>query len=228
MCGVPYTVTQLKELFQDEIAPDDDEKFLRILQDAEIRLLETGKWMWCRKRDTLTPVNGIITLDPEYASIIGACLDSYPTTIHAMDFEFNPDGPGELEVLGGGGLKLIDQGLNDSLQRYYKVIGWDSDDIEIIAILHRCPAMLYDPAIAESDLPADVTEDVTCPDAAAIKQTMLGIIFENAHDLGSSRGYMGLAYARLTDREKTRRGNAQQVPNVRPSGRGVSRIRSFR
>lgn len=223
-----YTVPQLKELFQAEIAPGDDEGFLRLLQEAEIRILEAGRWQFTRRRVELTAVNGIITLDPAYASIIGAQLDSYPASIHAMDFEFTPDGPGEIEVLGGGSLKLIDQGLTDSLERQYKVIGCDSDDIEIVALVHLAPATLYDPEIPDSDLPAEATINLTCPDAGAMKLCMQAIIFENEHDLGASKGYMGTAYARLNEREKTRRGNAQQVPNVRPQGRGVSRIRNIR
>lgn len=225
---MPYTIEQLKEMFQAEVAPGDNTAFLKLAQEAEVRLLEAGKWMWCRRRADLTPVNGIITLDPEYASIIGAQLDSYPTPIHAMDFEFSPDGPGEIEVLGGGSLKLIDQGLTDDLERQYKVTGCDSDDLEIVALCHLAPKTLYDPDIADSDVPVDATDVVTCPDAGAMKLCMLAIIFENEHDLGASKGYMGTAYARLNEREKTRRGNAQQVPNVRPQGRGVSRIRNIR
>lgn len=215
-------------MFQSEVAPGDDAGFLKLAQEAEVRLLEVGKWFWCRRRADLTPVNGIITLDPAYASIIGAQLDGYPTSIHAMDFEFSPDGPGEIEVHGSGSMKLIDQGLTDDLERQYKVVGCDSDDVTIVALVHLAPATLTDPDIADSDVPPDATNIVTCPDAGAMKLCMQAIIFENEHDLSASKAYMGTAYARLNEREKTRRGNAQQVPNVRPHGRGVSRIRSFR
>jgi len=223
---MPLTVLQLKTLYRDQIAPGNNEEFLRLLQEAEIRLLETGKWSWCKARDSLTSVNGIITLDSAYAAIIGAQVTGHPTSIRVEDFEFYPDGEGEIEVEGGP-LRLIDQGLDGSEQRTYKLAGAEADDT-ITAILHKAPATLYDPDIADSDVPVDATVNLTCPDSGALKLCMLAILFEEAHDLTSSRDYMATCYARLNDREKTRRGNAQAVPNLRPQGRGVRNIRSFR
>lgn len=226
---MPLTVTQLKAMFQEKIAPARDDEFLRLLQEAEIRLLETGKWMWCRKEVTLTPVEGIITLDPEYAAILAAQVEGYPTPINSLDFEFTPDGMGEIEVTGGHGLRLIDQEL-DGEERRYKVVGRSSTELNesIVALVHKAPATLYDPDASDSGLPDDVTANVTCPDAGAIKLCMLALLMEEAHDLDSSRGYMATCYARLNDRQKTRRGNAQQTPNVRPQGKGVRGIRTFR
>lgn len=217
---------QLKELYRDQIAPGDNAEFLRLLQEAEIRLLETGKWAWCKVRAPLTSVNGIITLAAGYAAIIGAQVDGHPTPISVEDYEFYPDGVGEIEVEGGR-LRLIDQGLDGSDQRTYKLAGAETDDT-ITAILHKAPATLYDPAIADSDVPADATVNVTCPDSGALKLCMLAIIYEESGNLDSSREFMATCYARLNDREKTRRGNAQAAPNIRPQGRGVRSIRSFR
>lgn len=221
-----YSVTQLKELYQDQIAPNNDAAFLRILQEAEIKLLESGKFLWTKARVTLTSVSGTIALDPAYAAIIGAQVEGHPTPISVLDFEFYPDGSGEIPVEGGS-LRLIDQGLNDSEQRTYKLVGAESDDT-IIAIVHKAPATLMDPDIADSDVPEDATTAVSCPDASAIKLTMLSILMEEAHDNGAARDYLASAYARLNDREKTRRGNAQATPTIRPQGRGVHNIKSFR
>jgi len=223
---MPLTVSQLKTLFQAQVAPGNDAEFLRLLQEAEIRLLETGKWQWCKARVSLTSVSGVITLDPQYAAIIGAQVTGHPTPINVQDFEFYPDGVGEVEVEGGS-LRLIDQGLDASEQRTYKLTGAESDDT-IVAIVHKAPVTLYDPEISDSSLPEDATTDLTCPDSGALKLCMLAIIFEEAHDLAASREYMQTCYARLNDREKTRRGNAQATPNIRPQGRGVRTIRSFR
>lgn len=224
---MPHTVTSLKAALQAQIAPKDDQEFLRLLQEVEIRLLEAGKWQWTRTRATLTPVNGIITLDPEYASIIGAQVEGFPTPINAMDYEFTPDGVGEVEVRGGGGTRLIDQGLIGD-DRQYKLIGSDTDSLVIEALVHKAPATLYDPESADSDIPADATENVTCPDMGALKLAMYAIIYEEASDPGNAARYMKHAYDRLNEREKARRGNAIQQPNVRPGGMGVRKIRSFR
>lgn len=220
------TVLQLKELYRDQIAPGDNEKFLRLLQEAEIRLLEVAKWYWCKAKVPLTSVNGIITLAAGYAAIIGAQVEGHPTPISVLDYEFYPDGPGDLDVEGGH-LRLIDQGLNGNEQRTYKLTGAEADDT-IVAIVHKAPATLYDPDIADSDVPADAVTTVTCPDSGALKLCMLAIIYEESGNLDSSRDFMATAYARLNDKEKRYRGNAQAAPNIRPQGRGVRSIRSFR
>ena len=201
-------------------------KLSRLLQEAEIRLLETGKWQFCKARVTLTSVGGIITLDPAYAAIIGAQVEGYPTPISVMDFEFFPDGQGDIDVQGGS-LRLIDQGLDGSDQRTYKLAGAEADDT-IVAIVHKAPRVLMDPEIGDSSLPEDATENLICPDSGALKLCMLAIVMEENHDLGGSRDYMATCYARLNDREKTRRGNAQATPNVRPMGRGIRNIRNFK
>ena len=223
-----YTVSQLKELFLDQIAPGDDAEFLRLLQEAEIRVLEAGRWQWCRARATLTPVEGILTLPDQYASILGAQVEGFPTPINAMDFEFVPDGVGEIEVRGGGSTRLIDQGVDDAGVRTYKLVGCDTDAITIEALLHKAPVTLYDPEFDDSGIPSDAVSTVTCPDSGALKLLMLGIILEERYDIGGSNNYFKMAYARLNEREKTRRGSAVQQPNIRPAGRGVRNIRNFR
>lgn len=223
-----YTVSQLKTLFQDQIAPGDDGEFLRLLQEAEIRVLEAGRWQWCRTRATLTQVEGIITLTSAQASILGAQIEGFPTPINAMDFEFAPDGIGEIEVRGGGSTRLIDQGVTEEGVRTYKVVGCDNDDFTVEALIHRAPATLYDPELDESGVPEDAVYTVTCPDSGALKLIMLGIILEERYDMAGSMNYFKMAYARLNEREKARRGSAIQQTNIRPSGRGVRGIRNFR
>ncbi len=57
---------------------------------------------------------------------------------------------------------------------------------------------------------------------------MQAMIFEEAADLGTSRSYMATAIKRLDDRDTNQRGGAQQTPNIRPNGRGIKSIRTFR
>lgn len=226
---MPLTVPELKTLLQPQISPNSDSEFLRLLQEVEIRLLETGRFLWTRARVTLTPASGIITLDDAYASILGAQVDGHPTDINAMDFEFTPDGPGEIEVTGGIGMRLIDQGLDASDVRTYKVVGCDTvTPSDIVAIVHKAPKLLYDPDISDSDIPTDATINVTCPDVGAIKLALIAISLEEQYDAAGSAKYMSLSYRRLEDRDKARRGNAVQVPALRPSGRGMRPIRTFR
>ncbi len=107
------TVTQLKRMFKNQIASTDDSEFLRILTEADYRLLLYGRWYWTRKKDTLAIVDGIVTLPTTYASILAARVDAYPVDIMDEDCEFVPGGRGEIE-LGRGDSRLIDQGMLDS------------------------------------------------------------------------------------------------------------------
>lgn len=223
------TVTSLKTMFQTQIAPGNDEEFLRILQEADIRLLSTSKWRWTRGRVTLTPEDGFITLPSQWSAILGAQVDGYPVDIRDEQFEFSPDGPGEVPVGGTETVRLIDQGLNEDGERHYKVVGTLQNDTSIVALCHYAPVTLYDPTMDDSELPGDDVSTITrCPDASALKQYMLGIIYEEASDPGLASYYMNKAQKTLNDLEKTQRGGSRQTFNLRPNGPGISRIRSLR
>jgi hypothetical protein len=62
----------------------------------------------------------------------------------------------------------------------------------------------------------------------ALKLTMLGIILEEALDLGNARSFMADALKSLDNKEQNQRGNARQQVNIRARGVGVSRVRSWR
>lgn len=221
------TVTFLKEKLQDRIAPGNDYEFLRLLTEADMRLLEYGRWRWTRKPITLTPVDGIITLPAAYSSILGARVDKFPVDIRAEEFEYVPGGVGEVE-LGVGSSRLIDQGLNEDGLRHYKVSGHlDNDDV-VSALVMYAPVTLYDPDIPDSSLPEDATLNTLCPDMTALKLTMLGIILEEALDVGNARSFMADALKSLDNKEQNQRGNARQQVNIRARGVGVSRVRSWR
>jgi hypothetical protein len=221
------SVTQLKERFQTQIAPGNDYEFLRLLTEADMRLLEYGRWRWTRKSTTLSHIDGIITLPTVYSSILGARVGKEPVDIRAEEFEYVPGGAGEVD-LGVGSSRLIDQGVNDDGERQYKVAGHLDDTDIISAIVMYAPVTLTDPDIPDSSLPEDATTNTLCPDFTALKLTMLGIIFEEASDLGNARSYVSDALRSLDNKEQNQRGNSRQSVNVRARGIGVSRIRSYR
>ena len=222
------TVPQLKSLFQNQIAPGDSEEFLRILTEADLRLGEFGRWSWTRGVDTLTPVNGIITLPAAFASILGARVGNGAVDIFDRDYEFTPGGPGEVD-LGNGFSRLIDQGLNETTGlREYKVTGYLDDGDVVTALMHYAPVTLMDPDIADSTTPEDATVNTRCPDATALKLMMLGILMEEAHDHGGARSFISDALKGLDNKEQAQRGNAQRTIQSRPMGRNVRRIRGWR
>ncbi len=215
-------------MFLDQIAPGDDETFLRLLTESDLRLLEMGKGRWTRSRVDLTPASGIVTLPITHASILGARVDTTPIYINEETYEFGAEGPGEIEVGGAGGVMLIDQGLDGSEARHYKVTGKTNDDYTVHTLCHYAPFTLYfaadlpgSPALADS-------ATTRCPSAGALKLTMMGVLFEEAHDLGASAHYVAMAKRNLDDREKARRGGNKTSVNVRPYGPGVSGISSYR
>jgi len=222
------TVDRLKTSFQAQIAPGDDDEFLRILTEADLRLLEFGKWRWTRGRESLTPSSSVVTLPINYASIIGARVDTYPLDIRDEEYEFVPEGVGEIAVGGAHGIRMVDQGLSDAGLRTYKVTGKENDNYTVYTISHYAPFTLYYAA----DLPGSPTavESATtrCPAAGALKLMMLGIVFEEANDMGTSAHYVATALRNLDNREKARRGGSRQSVNVQPYGLGVSGIRSHR
>lgn len=221
------TVTFLKQSLQNRIAPGDDYGFLRLLTEADMRLLEYGRWRWTRKSTTLTHQDGIVTLPAAYSSILGARVGKMPVDIRAEEFEYVPGGVGEVE-LGVGSSRLIDQGINDDGLRQYKISGHLDDDDVISAIVMYAPVTLYDPDIPDSSLPEDATTNTLCPDTTALKLTMLGIIMEEALDLGNANNFISNALKSLDNKEQNQRGNARQQVNIRPRGVGVSRVRSWR
>ena len=222
------SVTTLKTMLQAQIAPGRDDEFLRLLTEADIRLLETAKWRWTRARVLITPVAGYVVLPAGYASILGAQVNGAARDIRAEEYEFIPDGIGDIPLDGSGATRLIDNGINEDGFRHYKLTGHLEDTVVVNALCHLAPLPLYDPDLMDSSVPEDASTDTRCPDIAALKLMMLGIIFEEANDILASRDYVATAYRRLDDLEKTQRGGSRQQVNFRPNNPGVRPIRTFR
>lgn len=220
------TVTTLKEKLQAQIAPSDDVEFLRLLQEADDRLTEFGKWQWTRNRLTLTVENGLVTLPPAYAGILGVQVRRSAKVIEQEVWEFAPGGAGDVER-NSGDIRLIDNGYADvtdgqttETRRVYKVAGEVDEGEEIVVLAHYASALLYDPDIAQdiADIPANGTDTPHCPDLGALKLTMLAIIQEEAGNPGLSAHYMALAHRGLDNKEKTIRGGARQTVNEQLTG----------
>lgn len=224
------TITKLKTDIQGQIAPGNDAEFMRLIQEADMRLLEMGRWRWCRGRGTLTPVDGYITLPATYASILGVQIGNVPSDIKSEEYEFVPDGVGDIQV-GQGYAMLIDQGLNSEGLRHYKVSGSLPTGTVLTALMLYAPVILFDPA-AVTDLdeppPEEAVSSTLCPSQAALKQACLAIIYEEANSLPESQNYFAMAAATLDNLEQNQRGNARAQINMKPVGRGIRGIPSFR
>ena len=79
-------VDALMSQFQAQIAPGDDDEFLRLLTEADLRLLEFGRWRWTRGRLDLSPASGVVTLPADYAAILAARVDTVPIDIEDEEY----------------------------------------------------------------------------------------------------------------------------------------------
>lgn len=210
------SVAQCAAAFQAQIAPGDDATFLRVLQEADTRLLETGRWRFCKTAATLTETDGIITLASDYASILGIQLNDWPADIHAQEFEFSPDGAGNFAV-GQGGTMLIDQGLNGSGERTYKLTGYIDPAWTINALLLYAPKALSDDA--------DTTR---CDSLYALKMACYSVVYAEQNSIQDANNYFQQAIDILENQGQNQRGSARQTMSMSPAGRGVRPIRSFR
>ena len=222
------TVDKLQTDYQQQIAPGDDTEFLRILTEADLRLLEVGRWRWTRSRVSLTPVSSIVTLPVSHAAILGARHDEYPMETRDEDYEFSPSGIGEVEVGGAGGVRLIDQGLDGSDQRYYKVTSKTADDYTVYTISLYAPFNLFYTADLPGAPTAVQSASTRCPHSGALKQAMLSIVYEEEGNLNKANGFMRTSIAALSNHGQRERGGSRQTITTRPYGLGVSGIQRHR
>ena len=229
----------MKGLYLDLLTPGDPERFLKLLVEADLSLMESGRFRWCKGRVTLTPVDGIITLPETYASILGVQVDKRAHIIHDEEYEFTPDGVGDIDVgdLGGGAVKLIDQGLTDDGLRHYKVTGQLPDGVLVHCLCHFAPVALFDedmgyptgePDTNNDGIPDGMTDTTRCPLGSALKLAMQGTLYADSSDINTSRSYFATALKKLDDYERGLRGGAKQIMSIRPNGPGIRRIRQHR
>lgn len=110
------TVSTLKSRYQNLLAPGDDARFLRLLNEAEERLQETAKWAWTKTEVDLTVDSGCVYLDPTvHASLLGVRVDDSGRVIRPRDNEFAPHTG--YKTVGGelGDGHLVDCGIVSTL-----------------------------------------------------------------------------------------------------------------
>lgn len=220
------TVATLKTAYQDLVAPNDDALFLRLLQEADNRLLDAGKWNWTRAKITLTPVDGFVTLPVAYTAILGARVGTYAKPIHTEEFEFVAGGVGEVPIEGCGDYRLVDQGKVEQESgpplRTYKVAGGEELTDDVVALVR----LAYSDLILPDDS-GDGDDETRCPDQAALKLALYGVVYELNNDLERAGNYWTSALNSLDRVERSYRAGAQHVQVVQPWGRGVSGIRNM-
>lgn len=212
-------------MYQSLVAPGDNVTMLQRINEADYRLLEFGRWNWTRAKVTLSFYDeNYVTLPPAYTSILGARLGSRPKLVHTEEFEFSPDGIGEVAVTGCTDTGLIDQGYQTAnfgsgteTRRVYKIAGTIPDGDTVVALVRRAPVTLT----------AD-NQSTLCPDNAALKLMMFAINLENENDIERSRSYISDALRGLDNKEKAHRAGARQTFNTNPYGAGISGIPNIR
>jgi hypothetical protein len=237
------TVSSIKADLHDDF-PVDDAKFLRLLQQADTRLLELGRWRWTRDRITLTITTDanddlIVTLSPEYVSILAVQLDGSGGDIRDEDFEFVVGGVGYVQSADGA-VQLIDNGYLDvtdgnttERRRVYKVTGGaNAVGDALVALAQFAPVVLYDPDLlddtdsgSDNDTPTDGTDVTRCQSLAALKLCMFGITYENSGDAGRARAFMADAHHVLDNKQTAHRGGARQQATTRQPG--ISSVSGF-
>lgn len=223
------TVLQIKTMYQALLAPGDNARMLRLINEADIRLLEFGRWNWTRAKISMTPYvesdMKFVSLPVAYTAILGARLGSYAQMVRGEEFEFAPDGNGEVKITGcRSGSGLIDQGYQTKnfgsgveTRRVYKVTGKFEPTDGVTALVRKAPVTVV----------ADGNSTV-CPDFAALKLMMYAINFEEENDIERSRSYISDALRALDNKEKSFRAGAKQNITVKPYGPGISGIPRIR
>lgn len=114
-----------------------DNELGRLVNSAEQRLVESGKWKGLLK-DVEIEIDaaGVVTMPPEIETVLAATINRRPALIKGQWYEFIPGGPGFQEA-GCTCVRqlLIDRGLNEATgQRMYWIAGCkDGDTLHVRA-----------------------------------------------------------------------------------------------
>ncbi len=195
---MPLEITDVKDRYQAQIAPGDDESFYRILTEADERLVEMGKWHWTRTKVVMDVTDGLVTLPEGFKAIVGCRLDDVPIGVRWEESEYYEEGTGEIPITGCRH-KIVDQGLDEDGTRTYKVTG---ENIEKVYALCR---------YASKGLYNEEEETIFCPSLPAIKLMMLSIVYEEANNLEKAMEYEAAARKKLTENENAYRGIAKEI-----------------
>lgn len=202
------------------IAPGDEAKFSRLLNEAESRLQETAKWNWTKAEAELPVEDGYVYLDPElYDSLLGVILDDGARVIRPREIEFAPNF-GQRSVAGEAGSGVvIDMGK----------VTVTIDDVEVKRRKYKVADVVQTPTadcllhLAHVTL-TGMDDYLACPSARAMKLAMFACLYEEANDLERSKSFWAEAYQALSEDEATKRGASRGSISVQPFGDGVDTI----
>lgn len=215
---MPLTLLALKTAYQNMITNDGEPEFIRILNEADERLLFAGRWGWTFSRLDLTPTAGYVELPLTHDSILGARIQKRGRAIQSQEIEFSEGGPGEIEIGGCSSYRLVDQGYTGTGgARRYKIAGGEELEDDIAVLARFAPAAV-----------SDDTDTVLCPDRAALKNAMLAIVYEEDNELERSRIFMANAQNLLDRREKSSRGGARVIASIQPWGPDIGPVSHMR
>lgn len=186
-----------------ELAPGDTEKFYRLLTEAEEKLLEAGRWSWVRSPQVITTIDGILTLPPEFESIVGARIGCGATSVFWQEIEYLEQSP--CMCVQGCTSQLIDRGMVNNLRTYQLTRYEDtpqnpSQEVTLSLLLRYAPVEYSRPS-----------QDMLCQSLPALKQAMYAVNYENQNDLERSNGYTSMAIATLDRQESAYRGTAKKI-----------------
>lgn len=208
---MPLTAFTLEARLLDKIAPGDSDRFYQILSEADERLLESGRWHWTRAVLDLTVTDKFATLDAQYASIAGARIGSTASGVLWQDIDYLEGAQSAVCIQGCASAQLIDRGLVSGVRTYES-----TEDIESVAVLARfAPVTITAP-----------TDTPLCQCFAALKQAMLGILYENANDQERCQLYFATARQELDRQEAAYRGIAKKIHQPKLFGPIKRRSRS--
>lgn len=216
-------VTCLIEKYQALVAPGDDDRFYRLLNEAESRLQETARWNWTKAEIELTVTDGCIMIDPAiHKSLLGIQVGDSRTgrIIRPRETEFSPEVGYHTDPGAGGSGYLVDQGIvtitvNDIpvKRRKYKIVDLTDNGDTVVGFVHLAHVLLR-----------HGNDYTACPSSRALKLAMYGCNYEEANDLERAKIFWAEAYAALGEEEASHRGGIRSQFPIQPNGEGIHPI----
>lgn len=196
---MPTDVASLQSRYQALLAPGNNAEFFRLLNEADERLLFSGRWHWVREPLVLAVTDSMIELSASYHSIVGARINGKGVGVNWQESEWFEGGPGEFIPIDGASMFLVDQGLVAGV-RTYKLTS-SNEDITEVEVLAR-----FKPGTINS---AD--DSARCPLPSALKQMMYSVVYEESNDTKLSEEYRSKALRELAEHEAAHRGIAKRI-----------------
>ena len=212
--SLPVSIIQAR--YANLVSPGDEGTFMRLLNEAEERLMASSKWYWTKAEVDLTVTDRTVYLDPDlYSALLGVLVDGTGRVIRPREIEFAPDqgfrhsGDEQTGFLIDDGIVMVD----DVRQRKYRIVDDVADDDTVTGLV----------LLAHQELTS--YEDLTaCPSARALKMAMYAVNYEEVNDLERAQACWSQAYAALDEDETAKRGGVRGNLPAQPFGEGVPSV----